>query len=101
MFIPWAEVELDDATYCLSLTSPFAPFRFAEHAPTRDFWATALSLEQLSRSDLRALLCTACDESADEIDRLMRPENRDQVLAALKEAVEIAVDALETSRYVN
>jgi len=84
MFQPWSELVLDEATYCLTLASPFAPFRFAKYAPDADFWRAALSLEKLSRSELRAMLSTACDESADHIDRLMLPENREQVLTALR-----------------
>jgi hypothetical protein len=102
MFTPSAEIDLGDAIYSFSLASPFAPIRFTERAPGGDFWRTALALDQLSRSDLRALLYTACpDICADEVGRLMLPENEEIVLAALKEAVEIAIGSMQTSRYTN
>ena len=102
MFTPSVEVDLGDAAYNLNLASPFAPIRFAQRAPGGDFWRAALSSDQLSRSDLRALLFTACDESAEYIDRLMLPENKELVLAALAESVENAIDALvDPARYEN
>ena len=102
MYTALAEVELDDATCYLSLMSPFAPIRFSQHAPGGDFWRTALALGNLSRPDLRAMLLTACpDIDASDLARLMLPKNKDKVLAGLAEAVQIAVESLETSRYMN
>jgi len=102
MYTALAEVELDDASCYLTLASPFAPIRFAQHAPGGDFWRTAFALDHISLSDLRAMVLTACpDIDASDLARLMLPKNKDKVLAGLTEAVQSAVDALETSRLVN
>jgi len=102
MFTPSVEVDLGDAAYNLNLASPFAPIRFAQRAPGGDFWRAALALDHISRSDLRAMVLTACpDIDASDLARLMLPKNKDKVLAGLTEAVQGAVDALETSRLVN
>jgi len=48
------------------------------------------------------MVLTACpDIDASDLARLMLPKNKDKVLAGLTEAVQGAVDALETSRLVN